>query len=356
MGMNTRTRFYKDKPLFGLDIGFNTIKVMQLTKQGKGHVVDGYGVAKFDPKAVKDGVIIDYEHVAKSVHDLFKKGLVGEITTRRVAFSVPAARTFSRILTLPKIPQKDMKDAVMLEAEQYIPVPLADLYIDYIVTRQTDKNIDVMAVAVPRKVVDSYLVLAKMLGLEVVVMETTIGATGRLFTYTDEHNVPTVLIDFGSISADITIFDQAIMVTGTVLGGGDDITNLISEKLKVTKEEAHIIKVKYGLSYSKKQKEIIESLNPMLQKLVKEVKRMIRYYEERSEGHHKVQQVVSFGGGSNVPGLSEYLTDNLRVPVRACDPWNHLMFKRVEPPSLVERSMYITVAGLALINPREIFS
>lgn len=349
------THFYKDKPLFGLDIGFNSVKIMQLSNKGNKHTVTGYGVANFDHKAVNNGVIVDHQHVAKAILELFKGGLVGEITTRRVAFSVPAARTFSRILTLPKLAQKDMKDAVRLEAEQYIPVPLDDLYMDYITTRETDKNTDVLAVAVPKKVVDSYLDLTRMLDLEVVVMETTTGATGRLFEHTDSHNIPTVLIDFGSVSADITIFDQAIMVTGTVPGGGDDITNLLAKQLKVNHNEAHLIKTKYGLGVSKKQKEIMQCLSPVLQQLVKEIKRMIRYYEERSEGHHKIEQVVTFGGGANVPGLSEYLIDNLRLPVRACDPWNHIQFKHLQPPNNVEQSMYITAAGLALISPKEIF-
>lgn len=352
--MNT-TRFYKDKPLFGLDIGFNSVKIMQLVKQGSKHVVVGYGVASFDHKAIDNGVIVDHEHIAKVVHDLFKKTLIGEITTRRVAFSVPAARTFSRILTLPKLAQKDMSEAVQLEAEQYIPVPLDDLYIDYTVTRKNDKNTDVLAVAVPKKIVDSYLALTDILNLDVVVMETTTGATGRLFQHTDAHNVPTVLVDFGSVSSDITIFDETIMVTGTVPEGGDNITNLIAQQLSVTKEEAHLIKVKYGLGVSKKQHEIAQALTPLLDKLVKEIKRMVRYYEERSEGHRKVQQVVTFGGGANVPGLSEYLIDKLRIPVRACDPWEHIDFKHLKPPGNIERSMYITVAGLALINPREIF-
>ncbi len=350
------TYFYNDKPLFGLDIGFKTVKVMQLNSTGNNkYTVNGYGVANFDESAVRNGVIVDYEKIARSIQQMFEKDLVGEITTRRVAFSVPASRTFSRILTLPLLAKKDLAEAVKLEAEQYIPVPIDDLYIDHTIIRKDNKNTDVLAVAVPKKIVDSYLLLAKLLGLEAVVMETTTGATDRLFRYTDQHNVPSVLIDFGSVSADISVYDQHLAVTGTVPGGGDDITGLIAEKLNVTKDEAHLIKIKYGLSVSKKQAQIQEALAPLLQKTIKEVKRMIRYHEERSEKHGKIEQIVTFGGGANVPGLSEYLIDNLRVPVRACDPWNNIVFKNLQPPSPIERSMYITAASLALIKPQEIF-
>lgn len=351
------TYFYTDKPLFGLDIGFNSMKVMQAEPHHNGFRVTGYGVTNFDPKFVENGTVVNHEEIAKAAYELFSKKLVGQITTRRVAFSVPAARTFSRILSLPKLAQKDLAEAVRLEAEQYIPVPIDDLYLDYTVTQKTDSNIEVLAVAAPKKLVDSYMDLGKMLGLEVIAMETTTSATARIFQQSDSNNVPTVLIDFGSISTDITVYDSTIVVTGTVTGGGDNITNAIAEALGVTKDEAHLIKTKYGMAVSKKQQEIMQALNPLLQQLIKEIKRMIRYYEERSgEKQQKIEQIVTLGGGANVPGLSEYLIDSLRLPVRACDPWTHLQFKHLTSPNKIEESMYITVAGLAVANPKEVFA
>lgn len=350
------TYFYKDKPVFGLDLGFSSGKVMQVMQHGDKHVVSGYGVADYAPEAIENGVIVNHEIIAKALHGLFENGLVGEISTRRVVFSVPAARTFSRVLMLPKLASKDIPDAVRLEAEQYIPVPINDLYLDYEIIRKTDKNTEVWAVAVPKKLVDSYVMLGKLLGLEVVAMETTTSACSRLFQYTDKHGVPTVLIDFGSVSSDITVYDDGIVVTGTIPGGGDDVTNLITKNLGLSRAEADIIKAKYGLNVSKKQKQVQAALDPLLTQLIKEVKRMIRYYEERAGGQqHKIEQVVTIGGGANVPGLSEYMTNALRLPVRNCDPWSQIEFKHIQPPGAIQSTMYISVAGLALANPKELF-
>jgi type IV pilus assembly protein PilM len=350
--------FYQDKPLFGLDIGFSSLKVMQIDiGSGKKSIVAGYGTNQFDPKAIKDGVIVDIDSIAKAAYDLFKKHVIGEITTRRVAISIPATRTFNRIIKLPKLTNKELVDAIRIEAEQYIPVPVNDLYMDHIIMSRTDKEIELLAVAVPKNIIDSYVQLARVLGLDVVAMETTIASTARLFVHTDLSDVPTVLIDFGSISSDITIFDKALIVTGTVGAGGDNFTDKIAEKLNVSPEEAHVIKAKYGLSYSKKQKEIVEALTPTLELLLKEIRRMIRYYEERYGADRKIKQIVTLGGGANMPGLSDYMTNSLRLPVRMSDPWqHHVSFAKLQPPSDVESSMYVTVAGLALINPKDIFA
>lgn len=350
------TYFYQDKPLFGLDIGYSSVKVMQIDRHKKEQIVNGYGVTTFASECIHDGVITDYEALAQAIQNLFEKHIIGAISTRRVAIAIPAVRTFNRPITLPKLTPKDLDQAVRLEAEQYIPIPIDDLYIDYNITEKTEKEIELLAVAAPRKMIDSYMTLARMLGLEVVTMETTIGAASRLFVQAEQSDVPTVLIDFGSISGDITIYDKDLIVTGTVPCGGDNFTDLIAGKLNITKQEAQIVKAKYGLGLSKKQKEIIEALNPVLEKLIKEIRRMIRYYEERSGTKSKIGQIVTMGGGANMPGLSEFMTNELRLPVRMCDPWQNLNFSGLQPPNTMEKSMYVTVAGLALINPKDIFA
>lgn len=348
--------FYQDKPIFGLDIGFSSLKVMQLSLQkNKQRMVTGYGVTSYDPSAIKDGVIVNPEIIAKVAYDLFDKQLIGDITTRRVAVAVPAARTFTRSITLPKLDSTDLKEAIRLETEQYVPVPIEELYVDYSVINTTEKEQEILAIAVPKKMIDSYVQLTSLLGLELVAVETTISSASRLFVQAEQSDVPTVLIDLGSLSSDITIYDDGLVVTGTVPGGGDSFTSAISNKLSVSHAEAHIIKTKYGLGLSKKQKEITESLNPILDQMLKEIRRMIRYYEERSGTKRKIGQVVTMGGGANMPGLSEHMTNLLRLPVRMCDPWQHMDFDGLQPPNSIEKSMYVTVSGLALMKPTEIF-
>lgn len=351
----SNTLFYQDKPIFGLDIGFSSLKVMQTELDNKHRKVTGYGVIGFKPGGVKDGVIVDPEAMAKVAYELFDKHLVGDITTRRVALAVPAARTFTRAVTLPKLNDKDLAEAVKLETEQYVPAPLDELYLDYNVINQLEKEQELLVVAVSKKIVDSYVQLTQLLGLEAVAIETTIGAASRLFVQAEQSDIPTVLIDLGSLSSDITIYDKALIVTGTVPGGGDSFTVAIQNKLKVTHDEAHVIKTKYGLGLSKKQGEITEVLTPILERMIKEVRRMIRYYEERSGTNRKIGQVVTMGGGANMPGLSEYMTNLLRIPVRMCDPWQNMNFNGLQPPNNIEKSMYVTVSGLALTEPKEIF-
>lgn len=350
--------FFHDKPLFGLDIGHGSLKVMQVAAGGNKAYhpkVIGYGFTVFDKSAQEDGVIVKPEIIAKAAHDLFSKHLIGDITTRRAALAIPAYRTYTRSLQLPKLKAKELKDAVELEAEQYISMPLEELYLDYEVIKQDADTMELFVVAVPKTIVDSYLDFAQITGLEPVLIEPTLSSSGRLFAADQHSDIATVIIDFGSLSADISIYDKHIMVTGTVQGGGKVFTNAIQAALAVTDQEAGLIKTKYGLGPSKRQAEIKQALDPVLQDIVKEIRRMMRYYEERYGSDRPISQIVTLGGGANMPGLSEYLTDSIRLAVRHIDPWQSFNYKGLQPPSQADKPMYATVAGLSLSQPKELF-
>lgn len=347
--------FYQDKPIFGLDVGFSSVKVVQLQQQKNKIRVLGYGTTRFEPTAIQNGVVVDPELIAKDIQSLFKDHMTGTISTRRVLLSVPAARTFTRTIKLPKLSSQDLAEAIRLETEEYTPLPMDDMYVDYSIGKTTEKEQEVLVVAAPKEVVDSYVTLSEILGLETVGVETTINGACRLFSHTDVNHTPTVLIDLGSQSSDITVYDQGIVVTSTVPGGGDSFSEAIAKKLGVTIKEAHLIKTRYGLGVSKKQAEITEALTPIMTQLVKEVKRMVRYYEERAGVDKKIDQVVTMGGGANMLGLADHLTNLLRLPVRICDPWDVSDVHGLQLPTNSEKSMYATAFGMALMNPGKIF-
>ncbi len=347
--------FYEDKPLFGLDIGHNTIRVLQLRPGKQKPKIIGYGEVSFDASAMDAGVIIKPEELAKAAQKLFKHSLVGDITTNRVAISVPISRAYTRSIELPKMNEKELASAISTEVEQFIPAAAESLYIDYSSVK-TDKDIwSTFIVAMPRRIIDSYITLCRLLGLEIVMVQTSSGAGAHLFSRDKQSDLPSVLVDFGSESADVTVFDKNPIVSGTVACGGEDITNHISKALGVTDREAGIIKTKYGLSYSKKQTQIIEALEPSLGTLTKEIQRSVRYYDERSNGKRKIAQIVTMGGGANMPGMADYLTNALRMPVRAFDPTNFIDFGRLQPISANDRMSYVTAAGLSLVNSKEVF-
>jgi type IV pilus assembly protein PilM len=348
--------FYSDRPLFGLDIGRSSLKVMQLASASKRPEIVGYGSIAFDPKAIDNGAIAKPEVLVAALHELFKDKLIGEISTRRAAMAIPGYRVFTRSIGLPKLDKAELKEAVDLEVEQYVPMPLTELYLDYTVTSQSANSSEIFVVAVPKRIVDSYLQLANQLGLTPVVIEPTMTANARFFALGKQSGLISAIIDFGSLSATISIYDKTIVANSTVAAGGLVFTEAIRSALGVTPKEAGDIKTKFGLDVSKYQKRVQTALEPSLTKIVTEVRRMLRFFEEHYGAQKQVEQVVTLGGGANMPGLSDYLTNALKMPVRTHEhPWAVFDYSKLVVPAEADRLMYATVAGLCLVNPKEAF-
>ncbi len=350
--------FYHDEPLFGLDIGYTSMKVMQLAPTRDRPKVVGYGVSNFYPMSlIQNGEIVNFKGLAKYLHELFEDGLIGSISTRRVACSIPTSHTFSRPMKLPPMEKDELAEAVHLEAEQYIPVPAEKLYLDYDILRSDEEGTDLLVVATPKNIIDSYMKFLELVGLEPVAMEPTMNATARLFGLADpSHAQPSVLVDFGSIAVDLAVFDKTIFVNSTVNGGSDTLTTLIAQQLGISVQQAFGIKSKYGISYSEKLGSIMNAAQPILDNLIRETRKIIRYYDERTSKEQKITQIITTGGGATLSGLSEFLSRQLNLPTRMLDPWHKIDFGELGPPTELAKSMYITVAGEAILNPKELFA
>ena len=349
--------FYKDKPIFGLDIGRSSIKVMQIDVDSKQTpLVRAYGTTSFNPDAIKEGVVVDHKEVVKAAHNLIEKHLVGKLTTNRVAISLPNSHSFSRVLSLPKMSNKDLSEAVRMEVDQSIPMPIEDLYYDYSIIRNLeDGSKDIQVVASPCTIVDSYIEVFDALGLEVALVESNIAAVTRIVAYAEAHEVSTLIVDIGSTACDISIYDgSAIRATGTVDCSSERITSAIAKALNVSHEKAQNIKTRYGLELSKKQKEITAAVEPELNKLINEIRKVMRYFADRESGGHPIGQIIILGGGANLPGLSTYITSRTRVPTRLCAPWNDISFGKLQPPHELETTLYTTASGLSMVTVKEL--
>lgn len=347
---------FKDKPIIGLDISHTGVKVMSIDP--KKFLVEGYGSIDLNPQHVKASLDNDADnYLSDHIKLLLTEKLVGTLPSKRVVISLPTSRTFSRTFTLPASVEKSLDDAVNLEAEQYIPLPASSLYIDYQVIERTKKELTILMSASPRLLVDNILRSVEAAGLEPILIEPSICAVARVLSSTERgDDLPTVIVDIGPASTDIAILDRGnIRVTGGLPIGGNNFTVDIAKKLSVTLENAHQLKVLNGLNAGPRQQKLTAALEPSLKNILAEVGKVMRYYDERVSSERQLEQLLIVGSGSNLPGIGEYFTNALVMPARVASPWQRLDFGKIQEPPKQFRPRYITVAGLASINPRSIW-
>jgi type IV pilus assembly protein PilM len=340
--------FYKDKPIIGLDISSTGVKVMAIDT--KKWLVLGYGSVDLEPAKVKEALEGTSAYLADNIQAMLKNKIVGSLSSNHVALGVPTARSFSRTFMLPVNAEKSLKDAVEIEVDQYIPIPSATLYIDYEIIERDKQNLTVLMSAMSKVIIDNCLKAVESAGLEVALVEPGMNAIGRLLTTTEDGHLPTIIVDVGPASTDIAVLDSgSIRVTGGLAIGGNTFTLDIAKKLGVTLENAHQLKVLSGLNAGSRQAKIKSAIEPSLERIVIETRKVIRYYNERLSEERKLEQLLVVGGGSNLPGIGEYFTNSLVMPARVASPWQKLDFGKLPEPAKQFRPRYITVAGLASV-------
>lgn len=346
--------FYNDKTLIGLDINESDIKVMAIDPSH--WLVLGYGAIDVDSVKMKRSLEEGNDYLQVRLQRLFSEKIIGKLPSMQASIALPTSRTYSRTFTIPQKLAKNLQEAVELEVSQYIPIPPSLLYIDYEVIERTKEDLTIIVSAVPQATVNNIIEACDSAGIMANVVEPSVNSVARLLKLTEDGALPTAIVDIGPTTTDIAILDGSIRVTGGVPVGGNSFTLDIAKKLGVTLENAHQLKVLNGLNPGPRQKKIKAALTPSLKRITSETRRVIRYYSERMADHQKIEQLLIVGGGSNVPGIGEYFTNDLIMPARVASPWQKLDFGSLAQPAKQFRPRYITVAGLANLTQEEVWS
>lgn len=341
---------WKHKDVLGLDIGSKFIKVVQLRKKKNLVKLVGYGKIEVPENYIIEGIVSEPEKLAEVIKDLIKNKVWGEITATRVNTSLPESKIFTRVLTLPKMNEKEIEEAVTWEASQSVPMAITDLYLDWKIIGPSEidpKNVEVIFAAAPKAIVNSYLQLFKTLGFEPFSIETSLSAIIRAMIPTKHTKETLMVIDLGGNSTNLAIFDHVIRVTGSILVGGDDVTQKVAiaagvdeaeaQKLKKSKNEEQIVKIR-------------EAVDSELTEITKEADRIINYYSEKVKKDKPISKVFVCGGEANIPHLTDFVSEKLGVPAEIGNPWVNISIYPIKPVPKSEAPSYTNAVGLALVG------
>lgn len=249
---------------------------------------------------------------------------------------------FTRIIDLPTLGSKDIEEAITYEVEQSIPIPKDDLYIDWQKIAESQEKTTVFLAAAPKSIVNSYVQLFELLGMEPVALEMSLAAIARAMVSNKDQVEPVIILDIGDQSSNLAIFDSNLRFTGSHPIGGSTIKKLIMETTGKTEKEA-ATEVRLGFKSEPRAAKIIES---QMSELLTEIKKMSQYFKEKNEGK-EIKKVLICGGLGFLPGLPEYLKDN-GFEAKVGNPWVNISIYPLKPVPKEEAPSFACAIGLCL--------
>ncbi|MFH1462366.1 MAG: type IV pilus assembly protein PilM [bacterium] len=348
---------------FGLDISDLSLKIVKLKKRGSSLSLASFGEAPIRPGVIKAGEVKD----EKALTAIIKKSLTGikgeNLKTKYVVASLPEEKSYLQVIQMPRLAKEDLKSAVIYEAENHIPLPIEQVYLDSQVIAPVKNHLDhfdVLIAALPRSIVDSYYSCLIGAGLKPIVLEIESLAIARALTKDKLGLHPLALIDLGATRTSLMVFSgRSLRFTSSILVSSRKFTESISRTLNVDLAKAEKLKLKYGLTSDKNKeaKEVFFALIPAVIDLTEQIKKYIDYYQSHASHEHLssngkgIKKIFLCGGGANLIKLTDFFSEKLGIPVEVGNPWvNILPEPQKELPDLpFKKSLsYATALGLAL--------
>lgn len=344
----------KARPLLGLDISSSSIKMVELTANGKdGYRVERYAIEVLPKDAVVDGNVANLEGVVDCVKRAWKRM---STSTRNVAMALPASAVITKKIIVPAgLREEELEIQVESEANQYIPFSIDEVNLDYQVigpAPAVPDELEVLIAASKKERVEDRVAVAEAAGLNAVVVDVESLASLSAFELIERqlpdrgNNKIVALIDAGSNVMNVTMLrnGQQLYTREQAFGGGQ-LTQDIMRHYGMTYEEAEAAKRAGNLPEGYEA----ELQVPFMENLALEISRALQFFFTSTQ-FNQVDHIVLAGGCAVMPSVDEMIATRTQVNTVVANPFSSMLLSpNVRAKSLLADSSSLMVAcGLAL--------
>ena len=326
--------FKKDISVLGVDIGSSSIKVVQIKKKHGKAVLQTYGELALGPYAgleVGQSVVLNADKIVEAIRDILRES---KTTTTSCGVALPLSSSLITFISIPPVPDAQVGDVVAIEARKYIPVPLAEVLLDYSIIPKEDSYVpqdqsakevkqgkDVLVVAVHNDFINDYQSIITKSGLLTSFYEIEIFSTIRSVI---EHGVGTsMVIDFGARATKLYIVERGMLRSSHIINkGSQDITIALSKSLSISVSEAENLKRTHGLKGGSEFKELTEIITVNLDYILYEANGALLAYQKKYAKN--VSKIILTGGGVLLKGLTDLAKISFQTDVVNANPFNKL--------------------------------
>jgi len=356
---------YLAMPALGFDISDRSVKYVELRRKR-----GAYAVSKYGTKVIPEGIIESGEIKQKEKLTDFLSSLKKELGAEFVVAALPEEKAFLSRVTLPAMSGREIRSAIELQLEEYVPLSADDAIFDFDfeparpfkgAAGGSEGRVDVNLAAFSKNLVEDYRDVFVGGGFFPLAFEMETRASARAIVPENDKRTY-FIVDFGKTRTTFTIVSaERVRFTSTISVAGDDLNAALAKNLNIGIRQAEKIKIEKGLVKGKGNEEVFNSLLPVVSVIRDELSRHMSYWDsqlnERGRAAlpaeargEKIAKILLCGGDSNLLGFSEYLSYELKTPVELSNPWiNVTSFDEHIPEiELREALIYTTALGLAL--------
>lgn len=250
-----------DKSIIGIEIDSWELRAVELKGNLKKPAVSAWGKARLPEGAVKDSKIVNPGLFGASLERLLKEN---GFKCRDMILGVNNQDVIVRFATFPKVPEDKIRSMVHFQAQDYIPVSLEELELDYVIVsdKKTDEGefINVVLVAARKKMLNDFIETFTASNTTIKEIDSTILAIGRA-ALSGSPDGTFVIAYFNHDIGNILIFREGVLVVARSISFSQhpSWTEYKENKTHVSEQENSIVadilfsEIKSSVGYYKMQ-------------------------------------------------------------------------------------------------------
>ncbi len=315
---------FKRKDRFlGIDISATAVKLIELARSSQHFQVEAMAVEALPDGAMQDRNPTDPEAVGAAIKRALKTSGSG---LKQAAMAVPTSSVITRIIPMDvNLSEDEIEANIQIEAAQYIPFSLEEIYLDFQVQGRSASNQDlqdVMIVASRKENVDSRQEALEEAGLKATIVDVESYALENAFHLLSaglpDYDADTriALVDMGATITALYVFqDDRIIYNREQPFGGEQLTMAIADTYGLPRDRAELAKRSGELSedYSS------TLLKPYRQSAAEQIGHALQFFFSSSH-HHSVDYLILVGGGALVAGMDKTVASVLQIPTVIGNP------------------------------------
>lgn len=334
--------------MIGLDLGFSSIKAVELSNTGNILQLVSLGSIPTPPRGLLSNIAVDEQAMVNIISKLLKEM---RATTKVVNTALPESSVFTRVIEVPKLTEKELAASIKWEAEQYVPLPVDQVNLDFAILDGATNNatMDVLLVAAPTKLVDKYARILEDAGLELASIETGSIAISRILPKNIPPQANVLSLNIGASAIDVSIIKgKLVSLVHSIPIGGDSFTRAIVEELGFSHDQAEEYKRTYGLDKDKLEGKIYSTIKPIFDNIITEINKILAFYKEHYP-NDKISTIIISGGSAKLPGIISYLAEVTGIDTQLSNPFDNIAVDpKIKDQVFQNSSDFAVACGLAL--------
>lgn len=241
-----------------------------------------------------------------------------------VRISVPETVVSTKVINIPPLTDAELASAINWQAEQHIPIPPEELALEYQVLYRPGRNekapMRVLLIGLRKVVIDRFVQMFHALGIEPTLIETQMLSIVRSLQF-EPSDPTTLVVHIGASSMNLSVVHEGeLRFVLSHLNGGQLLTKALEQTLSLDTTQSEQYKRTYGLDDGQFEGKVKEALLPATRLLVTEMKKAMQFFVNQHP-QSSIQRIVLSGGTSMLPGLVQFITNEIGAEVLVAAPF-----------------------------------